>query len=294
MKKTKLLTTAVILTFALTVSSCSLVNKFIQKSNAEYDEKYQKIVDKKADDYGIDPEGVVVSEGGTYFRVPIDTIRTYEDYEEHIIRIRKWLRFAYAEFGKRYSVQFYDNEYPDVWYAGFSEDRFFDSEYYWSDERILESLISRIHLMANIDDRYSETTPEEYYEISGIDAEKEKEFQHRFSETYPKFKDIVPDKDEHDYTFIPGDTINHCEKFIIGDKDCDIEAGTYEVDLPNDYGIIHVTDEDDETKYRMDASYKDGHYDELYTYESLPAVIELEDGDIIYITNCTATFDLID
>lgn len=284
---------AAILSICVFVSSCSTVNKYIKKYNDSNDTKMQELIEKKGKDFDIDPDDVVVMEGGTYFKVSIDTIRSYEDIEDHIITYRNWLRFAYAELGNRYSVQFYDRDYPDVWYAGFSDHNGFNSEYYWSDERILESIMFRIHSMANGDDKYSDTTPEEYYDISGIDEELEEEFRKQFHSTFTTYQYETPDKDDHDYTFIPGDTIEHCEKFVIGDKDCDIEPGTYEVDMPGYYGIIHVTDEDDNTKYRLDAAYKDGHSDDYYDYEAIPSVIELEEGDVIYITNCTATFDEI-
>ena len=285
---------AAVLSLSFMMSSCSVVNKIVEKSNKENNEKVEKLLKSKGKHYDIDPDDAEVMEGGTYFKVYIDTLRSYEDMEDHVITFRNWLRYAYGELGNRYSVQFYDRDYPEVWYAGFSDHNGFDSEYYWDDERIMRTTYFRIDLMSSTKDKYSKTTPEEYYEISGIDEEGFEEIRERYHEVFTTYKVEAPDKDEHDYAFIPGDTIQHREKFVIGDKDCDIEPGTYEVDMQGYYGVIHITDEDDETKYRLDATYKDGHSDAYYDYEAIPAEIELEEGDIIYITNCMATFDLID
>ena len=57
---------------------------------------------------------------------------------------------------------------------------------------------------------------------------------------------------------------------------------------------ICITDDDGDFKYRLDASYRDGHYDDLYEYSELPAKVKLKKGDIMYITNCTATFEEAD
>lgn len=297
--KTKVKTTAIaagVLSMSMLFSSCSFVHKLVQKDNARRDKEMQDLIDEIGEDYGIDPDDVEVMEGGTYFKVYIDTIRTYEDIEEYGFNVRRWLRLAYAEFGNRHSVQFYDRDYPNVWYGGFSDHNGVTSEYQWSDQETMRSIIFRIHDMATGDgeEKYSKITTDEYYEISGIDEELEEEYRHRFNETFHSSKPVEIDKDDHYYAFIPGDTINYCKTFVIGDDDCPIEPGTYEVDLPDSYGIIHITDDDDDTKYRMDAFYRDGHSDEFYDYEMLPAVVKLKKGDIMYITNCKATFDPVE
>ena len=105
---------AAVLSLCILMSSCSEVNKIVKKYNDNNDEKMQKLIEEKGEDYDIDPDDVVVMEGGTYFKVSIDTIRSYEDIEDHIITYRNWLRFAYAELGNRYSVQFYDRDYKHI------------------------------------------------------------------------------------------------------------------------------------------------------------------------------------
>ena len=88
-------------------------------------------------------------------------------------------------------------------------------------------------------------------------------------------------------------TINHRERFVIGEKDCPIGAGTYTVDFPNKRGVIHVTDAEGNFKYRIDGYYRDGHSDSLYEYTPLPAKMELAKGDVFYIINCNATLDRV-
>ena len=158
---------------------------------------------------------------------------------------------------------------------------------------MLFGFVSRIDDLAQYEDNYSDMTPDRFYEVTGIDEEAADAIRGRYYENYHSREEIVPDKDEHTYTFIPGDTINHREKFVIGEGDCPIDAGSYILDMTGDWGIIHVTDADDNTKCRLDAVYKDGHTDEMYDYSALPTEIELDEGDIIYMTNCISTFDRI-
>ncbi len=264
------------------------------QSDAQKDAEYQKIVEEKAPLYGIDPEGVVVSSGGSYYRVPIDTIHTYEDVEAQITTYRKWLRFMNTEMPEeRYYVGFFERNDLDIMYGGFSNnDNGFDSEYYWDDNDIMQSYITTF-IFNTDDDPNSADTNKKFYEYTGIDRDTAFEMDSRLSKTYPSFKETTPDKNAHTYTFIPGDTIMHMEKYVIGDENCPIESGTYTIDLPGCDGIIHVTDSEDNTLYRMDAHYRYGHSDELYNYEVLPATVELSEGDIIYITNAISTFDRI-
>ena len=287
--------TSLIMSSAVFMTSCGLVSEFNDKVYEKYDEKYQELVDDHAEDYDIDPDGVEVSQGGQYFRVPIDTIYSYDDLDEYIILYRKWLRFANEEFKTQYYVGFFDKDHPDIWYGGFSnQDHGYDGEYYWADRDILLNTVERIAGYTKTDDKYSDMTPEEFYEITGLDEDDGDEFRDIYYENYPSRKDVEIDEDDYYYVFIPGDTINHREKFVIGDKDCEIEPGTYYVDLPNSRGVIHITDDDGDFKYRLDASYRDGHYDDLYEYSELPAKVKLKKGDIMYITNCTATFEEAD
>ena len=272
----------------LFLSACS-------STGAAKDAKYQKIVEEKAKDYGIDPEGVVVSSGATYYMVPIDTIHSYEEMEDQIGNYRRWLRFAFAELPRgKYDVGFYDRNDLDIWYGGFSnQDYGFDSEYYWTDEDVLNGFVNRIENSASFEEEYTNMTPEKFYEVTGIDEEAADAIRHRFHETYQSPKETVPNKAEHTYTFIPGDNINHYEKFVIGEDDCPIDAGIYSLDMTGRWGLIHVTDSADNTKCRVDVFYKNGHTDELYNYSALPTEIELDEGDIIYMKNCISTFDRI-
>ena len=137
-------------------------------------------------------------------------------------------------------------------------------------------------------------TPEEFYEMTGISGEMAEEFWKWRNETFqPSYKNTNPDKSEHDIAFIPGDTIMHREKFVIGDEKCPIPAGTYTLDISHKHGVIHITDSDGNIKYRFDSDYKEGHSDALYEYTPLPAKIVLNDGDIFYTTNCASTLDRV-
>ena len=266
-----------------------IIEEKIDEANSKQDEECREILEEKAELYGIDPEGVLISSGGTYLKVPVDTIHSYEDMESHIGNFRRWLRFAYAEMPRsRYFVSVNDRNDLDIWYGGFSEQDYgYDSEYYWDDEYILSSYAQ--HLVDNA--REEDKSAEKFYEITGIDEDTAIAIRSRVIQTYPSFNIEEPDKNEHTYTFIPGDTIMHCEKFVIGDEECPIEAGVYNVDLPDDHGIIHITDSNDNTIYRLDAKYRYGHTDEIYNYEMLPVKVELKKGNIIYMTNATSTFD---
>ena len=57
---------------------------------------------------------------------------------------------------------------------------------------------------------------------------------------------------------------------------------------------LAITDSEGNIKYRFDGDYRDGHSDALYEYSPLPAKITLNDGDILYTTNCASTFDRVD
>ena len=296
--------TLLFLIFALT--SCGSLKKakeIADNAKEKYDEKVQeneeeknenciKILEEKADYYGIDSEGVEVSEGGTYLKVPIDTIHSYEEIEERIVFTRNWLRFAYAELGNRYYVGFIDADHPEVMYTGFSNQDFgYPSEYYWSDMDIVREYVYGIDEFVKGIEKVTHVPAEKFTEITGIDEEKQKEIITEFYKNYPSTKDIEINKEDYDIAFVPGDTINHLEKFVIGEKNCVIEPGTYIVDMPNNGGLIHVTDADDNTKYRLDPFYRDGHIDGMYEYSALPAELSLEKGDIVYITNGLSTFE---
>ena len=273
--------------------ACSLFRRSpedIEKANR----KYQKIVEDKACLYDIDPEGVTVEEGGEYFKVPMDPMFDVEQMEDYIVNCRKWLRFAYNELGKRYFVAFVDRNHPDIMYGGFSDqDLGFPSEYYWDDLHIANHYVSRIDQYTSPDYKKNKRTPEEFYELTGISEETAEEFHRWFYDTFYTRPSYTPDKNEHDITFIPGDNIQHYEKFVVGGKDCDIKPGTYLIDIPGRYGLIHITSADGTDKCRLYAEYYDGHSDSMYEYSAMPAEVELEKGDIIYMTNCASTFDRI-
>lgn len=290
----------VLLTMAglmLSMTGCKYVNSVVKDLNAQHQEKNQKAVEEKAPEYGIDPEGVTVESNGTYFRVPVHPYKTADEMDEYIVLMRKWLRFAYAELGRRYFVGFFDKDHPEVMYCGFSDqDLGYDSEFYWNDHDILQNYLMRVRSFTrpSRNPKEGELTPEEFNQKTGINENVIEELYSWFNEKYPSKKDVTPDKSEHDVTFIPGDTINHKEKFTVGDDKCPIAAGKYSVDLPNKRGLIHVTDSNGNTKYRLDGCYREGHADGMYSYLELPATLELNNGDIIYIINCVATFDRAD
>ncbi len=54
------------------------INEKVQEKKEEDNENCIKVLEEKADDYGIDPEGVEITSGGTYVKVPGDTINHLE------------------------------------------------------------------------------------------------------------------------------------------------------------------------------------------------------------------------
>jgi hypothetical protein len=289
----KTLSIMLIAGLALSMTSCSLFTRTPEQIEAANKEAMQMFADK-ADQYGLDTEGVEVKQGGTYFKVLIDPPKTQEEMEEFIVFVRKWLRFGYAELGKRYNITFYDKTLTDLFYCGISDQDFgYPSEYFWSDYYITSPYISQIGLYSSPTYKKNPTTPEKFYEATGIDSTIAEELRNWRYLTFDVDLDVEIKKDEHDIAFIPGDTIMHYEIFKIGDDDCVIKPGTYSVDMPDDYGVIHVTDADGNFKYRLYEPYRDGKKDGLYEYSALPAVIELNEGDVVYINNTIATFDLV-
>ena len=277
----------------LSISSCSLFKRTPEQIEAANKEAMQ-MFEEKADKYGLSTDNVEVLEGGNYFKVLIEPPKSVEDMEELIVYTRKWLRFGYAELGKRYDIVFYDKNMPDISYWGISDQDFgYPTEYLWSDYNLVLGFIGKIHLLTSPDYKKNPTTPEEFYKNTGIDEELADELNHWLSSTFyvTSGPDIV--KEDHDIAFIPGDTIMHYEIFTVGEKDSPFEPGTYTVDLTGRYDVIHITDSDDNTKYRLYLPYSDGHEDALYEYSALPATVELEEGDIIYMTNAHATFDKV-
>ena len=275
----------------LSVTACSFLVRSpedIEKDNA----KYQQILEEKASQYDIDPNGVEVSQGGQYFKIPLDPIKSTDQMDEQMVLLRKWLRFAYAELGNRYDLGFYDRNNPDIYYFGFSDqDQGYKTEYLWTDRYLAMRYVTKLDQYTNPGNEKNKKTPEEFYELTGIDADIAKEFHEWYYSTFYTQKEIVPDKSEHDITFIPGDTIEHYEIFEIGSDKSVIKPGVYFVDMPGRWGVIHITDKDGNTKYRMDAEYPEGHSDSMYKYESFPAIVELNEGDLVYMTNCISTFD---
>lgn len=284
-----LLMTGLIGSFA----ACSLFKRSpedIEKDNA----KYQQILEEKAAQYGIDPTGVEVSAGGQYFKVLVEPIKSTDKMGEQIVMLRRWLRFAYAELGKRYDIGFYDKNHPDIYYYGFSDqDHGYRSEYLWNDRDLAMRYLSTNDGLLGPKYKKNKISAEEFTELTGIDEEIAEDFKNWFFANFYTQTEIVPDKSEHDITFIPGDTIEHYEIFEIGSDKCPMKPGEYLVDMTGRWGVIHITDKDGNTKYRMDAEYPDGHSDSLYEYEAFPATVELNEGDMVYMTNSISTFDLI-
>ena len=292
----KILTLLILPAMTLSMSGCSFVSKGLKAIDGIYADRIEKILNEKAGEYGISAEGVEVLQGGQAFTVPIGSPNTLDKLKELVITHRRWQRFAYSECkNMKFSVSFYDKDHPEIWYGGFSDqDMGFDAELYFDDYTIFNNYTNHLHLYTSPTNKKAKWTPEQFEEMTGISTELANEYRNWFNETFPSpGKDVTPDKSAHDVTFIPGDTINHREKFVIGDEKCPIPAGTYTVDLPYKRGIIHVTDSEGTIKYRIDARYRDGHSDELYEYLAIPVQMTLNEGDIVYMTNSASTFDRV-
>ena len=281
---------------AFQATSCSLVSKGIKKHYEIEDGKIQSILNEKASEYGIDASSAEVMEGGQYFKVLVESPNSLYKIKDLAVLHRKWKRFCYTECkNRKFSVTFYDKDHQDITYGGFSDlDNGYDAELYFSDYSIFMSFIDHIYLYTSPTNKKAKWTPEEFYEMTGISREMAEEFWKWKNKTFRAEKKVVPDKSEHDIAFIPGDTIMHREKFVIGDEKCPIPAGTYTLDIIQTHSVIHITDSDGNIKYRFDSDYKEGHSDALYEYTALPARIVLADGDIFYITNCCATLDRVE
>lgn len=281
---------------AFQVTSCSLVSKGIKKHYEIEDGKIQSILNEKASEYGIDASSAEVMEGGQYFKVLVESPNSLDKIKDLAVLHRKWKRFCYTECkNRKFSVTFYDKDHQDITYGGFSDqDNGYDAELYFSDYNIFMSFIDQIYLYTSPTNKKAKWTPEEFYEMTGISREMAEEFWKWKNKTFRAEKKVVPDKSEHDIAFIPGDTIMHREKFVIGDEKCPIPAGTYTLDITQTHSVIHITDSDGNIKYRFDSDYKEGHSDALYEYTALPARIVLNEGDIFYMTNCCATLDRVE
>ena len=277
---------------AFQMTSCSLISKGLKQFDEHENERFTGILNEKASDYGIDASSAEVMEGGQYFKVLVETPDTLGKIKDLAILHRKWQRFCYAECkNRKFAVTFYDKDHQEISYGGFSDqDHGYNAELYFSDHDIFMKFINQIDLYAS-SGKKNKFTAEEFCEMTGISAEKGEEFRKWFSGTFPAGKKTVPDKSEHDIAFIPGDTINHREKFVIGDEKCPIPAGTYTLDITQNHSVIHITDSDGNIKYRFDSDYRDGISDALYEYTPLPAKIVLNNGDVFYTTNCCSTLD---
>lgn len=281
---------------AFQATSCSLVSKGIKKHYEIEDGKIQSILNEKASEYGIDASSAEVMEGGQYFKVLVESPNSLVKIKDLAVLHRKWKRFCYTECkNRKFSVTFYDKDHQDITYGGFSDlDNGYDAELYFSDYSIFMSFIDHIYLYTSPTNKKAKWTPEEFYEMTGISREMAEEFWKWKNKTFRAEKKVVPDKSEHDIAFIPGDTIMHREKFVIGDEKCPIPAGTYTLDIIQTHSVIHITDSDGNIKYRFDSDYKEGHSDALYEYTALPTKIVLNEGDIFYMTNCCATLDKVE
>ena len=291
----KILSFLMIPAMLLSASGCSFIYRGIKAIDNGFEDKYEKVLQEKAGEYGIDPDAAEVMQGAQYFKVYVDSPNSIEKLQELVITYRRWLRFGCCELKHlEFSMSFYDKEHKGIFYGGFT-DKYtgYNAEYYYDDKLIAMNFVNNIDCFTSPDYKKNKQTPEEFYKMTGINKELSNQFREWFSENYPNDKQVKPDKSEHDITFIPGDTINHRERFVIGEKDCPIEAGTYTVEFPNKRGIIHVTDAEGNFKYRIDGYYRDGHSDSLYEYAPLPAKMELAKGDVFYIINCDATLDRV-
>ncbi len=282
----------------ISMTSCSFLSKAAKGLDEKELAKTKVILIEKASEYGIDADSAEVMQGGQYFKVLVESPNTLDKVKDLAILHRRWQRFCFGECkNKKFSVTFYDKDHPDIHYVGFSDqDQGFNAECYFDDYHIFEKITGRIYSLTSPskNNKKDEYTPEEIKEMTGLDSEMCEEFRKWFNETFPSRKDEKPDPSLHDITFIPGDTIMHRERFVIGDEKCPIPAGTYMVDVTQKHGVIHVTDSQGNIKYRVDGDYRDGHSDALYEYSSLPAKMVLNEGDILYTTNCASTFDRVD
>lgn len=295
----KKITAAVLLAcLGMGLASCKAVSKGLKMIDDSENERFSKILTEKAADYGIDADSCEVMQGGQYYKVLVGTPDTLDKLKDLAILHRKWQRFCYGECkGREFSVTFYDKEHPEIYYGGFSDqDHGYNAELYFSDYYIYMKFVDQIHLWTLPDkngNKKSKVTPEEFTEKTGISSETSEEYRKWFHEQFPSRKYERPDPAEHDITFIPGDTINHREKFFIGDEKCPISEGTYTIDIYDKHGIIHITDSEGNVKYRFDGDYREGHTDALYEYTALPAKITLAEGDIFYTTNCASSLDRV-
>ena len=289
----KISASLVLACLAFSMTSCSFISKAAKDFDGKENERISKILNDKAPEYGIDAASAEVKQGGQYFKVLIGSPNTLDKLKDLAVLHRRWQRFCFAECkNRKFSVTFYDKGHPDIPYSGFSDqDQGFNAELYYDDHTIFLKFVNQIRLYTSPDYKKAKWTPEEFYQMTGISGEIAEEYWTWFHEQFNSRKDERPDPADHDITFIPGDNIMHREKFVIGDEKCPIPAGTYMVDVTQKHGVIHVTDSEGGFKYRVDGDYRDGHSDALYEYSSMPAKIVLNEGDIVYMTNCASTFD---
>lgn len=283
---------------AFQATSCSFISKGLKAYDEKENERFTAILNEKASDYGIDASSAEVMQGGQYYKVLVESPNSMDKIKDLAILHRRWKRFCYSECkNRKFSVTFYDKDHQEITYGGFSDqDLGYNAELYFSDYDIFQVFIDRIYFLSRPGNNNKKVkfTPEEFYEMTGISGEMAEEFWKWKNSTFRAEKKTVPDKSEHDIAFIPGDTIMHREKFVIGDEKCPIPAGIYTLDITEKHSVIHITDSEGNIKYRFDSDYKEGHSDALYEYTPLPAKIVLADGDIFYITNCCATLDRVE
>ena len=292
----KKITAAVLLAcLGMSLVSCKGVSKVLKAIDDKEQERFEKILAEKASDYGIDADSCEVKQGGQYYKVLIESPNTLDKLKGLGSLHRKWQRFCYGECANRkFSVSFYDKDHQEICYGGFSDqDQGFNAELYFSDHNIYLKFVNNIRLFTSPDYKKAKWTPEEFYEMTGISGEIAEEYWTWFQEQFNSRKDERPDPADHDITFIPGDTINHREKFVIGDEKCPVSEGTYTIDVYDKHGVIHITDSEGNIKYRFDGDYREGHTDALYKYTALPAKITLAEGDIFYTTNCASSLDRV-
>ena len=292
----KKITAAVLLAcLGMSLASCKGVSKVVKVIDDKEQERFEKILAEKASDYGIDADSCEVKQGGQYYKVLIESPNTLDKLKELGSLHRKWQRFCYGECANRkFSVSFYDKDHQEICYGGFSDqDQGFNAELYFSDHNIYLKFVNNIRLFTSPDYKKAKWTPEEFYEMTGISGEIAEEYWTWFHDEFSSSKTERPDPSEHDITFIPGDTINHREKFVIGDEKCPISEGTYTIDVYDNHCVIHITDSAGNIKYRFDGDYREGHTDALYEYTALPAKITLAEGDIFYTTNCASSLDRV-
>ncbi len=61
-------------------SGCSLINRGVKAIDKGFEDNYEKVLQEKAGEYGIDPDAAEVMQGAQYFKVYVDTPNSLENF----------------------------------------------------------------------------------------------------------------------------------------------------------------------------------------------------------------------